>query len=287
MILITGASGHLGTAVIDHLLTRISADKIVAMVRTADKGKSLKAKGIHIRIGDYSDKTSIRNALQGITKLLLVSSNSEDAFTEHKNVIDVAKDAAISQIYYTGGARNENVAESKLGPLTDAYITTENYIVESGLSYTIFQNGLYAETLPFFIGYDVVNSGIYFPAGDGTASFAKRDEMGKAIANVLATDGHRNKIYQLTGALAYSFSGIAELLSEFSGKKVAYQSPEPQHYEAQLKEFGVSKMDIGYSVLLASIIRNDEYNVVSSDLETLLGSRPTDLEIYLEDTFIN
>ena len=287
MILITGAAGHLGTAIIDHLLTKISANQIVALVRTADKGKSLKTKGIEVRIGDYADKTSIERSVQGITKLLLISGSSSDAFTEHKNVINAAKDVGVSQIYYTSGARNEKVAESKLGPLTDAYITTENYILESGLPYTIFQNGLYAETLPFFIGYDVVNTGIFFPAGDGKASFAKRDEMGKAIANVLASDGHHNQTYQLTGALAYSFSEIAELLSEFSGKNIAYDSPDPKAYESKLKDYGVSEMDIWYSTLLASIIRNDEYNVVSSDLETLLGNRPTDLEIYLEDTFIN
>ena len=287
MILITGASGHLGTAVINHLLTKISADKIVALVRNAEKGKALKAKGIEVRIGDYADKVSIEKAVEGISKLLLISGSSEDALTEHKNVIDSAKDAGVSQIYYTSGARNENVSESKLGPLTDAYSTTENYIIDSGLPYTIFQNGLYAETLPFFIGYDVVNTGITFPAENGKASFAKRDEMGKAIANVLAEDGHINKIYKLTGALSYSFAEIAELLSEFSGKKVAYESPDPKDYETKLKEYSVGEMDIWYLTLLASIIRNDEYNVVSSDLEELLGHRSTDLEIYLEDTFIN
>lgn len=287
MIMITGAAGHLGTAVINHLLTKIARDQIIALVRTVDKGKSLENKGLEVRIGDYADKSSMEKVFQGITKLLLVSSNSKEAFAEHRNVIDAAKHAGISQIYYTSGARNENVPESKLGPLTDACVTTENYIIKSGLPYTIFQNGLYAETLPFFIGYDVVNTGIFFPAGEGRASFAKRDEMGKAIANVLATNGHHNKIYQLTGALSYSFSEIAELLSEFSGKQIPYQSPDPKDYEAQLKDYGVSKMDIWYSALLASIIRNDEYNVVSSDLELLLGSRPTDLEIYLEETFIN
>lgn len=287
MILVTGAAGQLGTAVINQLLTKISAGQIIAMVRSEEKGKSLKTKGIEIRIADYADKASIEKAVQGITKLLLVSGTSEDALTEHKNVIDSAKDAGVSQIYYTSGARNEDVTESKLGPLTDAYSTTENYIIASGLSYTIFQNGLYAETLPFFIGYDVVNTGISFPAGDGEASFAKREEMGKAIANVLATDGHQNKIYKLTGIISYSFSEIAKLLSEFSGKKVAYQSPEPKDYEIKLKEYGVSEIDVWYSSLLASIIRNDEYNVVSPDLEELLGHRATDLEIYLEDTFIN
>ncbi|TDX86441.1 SDR family oxidoreductase [Epilithonimonas xixisoli] len=287
MILITGASGHLGTAVINHLLTKISADKIVALVRNTEKGKALKAKGIEVRIGDYADKTSIEKAVDGISKLLLISGSSEDALTEHKNVIDSAKDAGVSQIYYTSGARNENVSESKLGPLTDAYSTTENYIINSGLPYTIFQNGLYSETLPFFIGYDVVNTGISFPAENGKASFATRDEMGKAIANVLADDGHIYKIYKLTGALSYSFAEIAELLSEFSGEKVAYESPAPKDYEKKLKEYGVGEMDIWYLTLLASIIRNDEYNVVSSDLEELLGHRNTDLEIYLEDTFIN
>ncbi|RYF19526.1 MAG: SDR family oxidoreductase [Flavobacteriales bacterium] len=286
MILVTGATGNLGKSVIENLLNQVPASKIVALIRNANKAKYFEDKGVKVRIGDYTDKTSLITAMQGVTKLFMISIESENSFFDHKNVIDIAKDAGVKQIYYTGGALNKNVNQSILGPLVDSYITTEKYIIKSGLTYTIFQNGLYAETIPFFIGYDAVNAGISFPAGEGKATFAKRTEMAEAFANVLASEGHDNKIYLITGFSIYSFKDIAQMLSELSGKPVSYVSPDPNEYEAKLREYGVTENDIYFSSLLAAITKNQEYDINGSDLEQLLGRKPTDLKTYLKETFL-
>lgn len=287
MILITGAAGNLGTAVIDNLLMLIPADEIVGLYRNENSAQLLRAKGIHVRFGDYTDKNSIENALQGIDKLLLISSSSKDALKEHINVVDVAKKANIKHIYYTSGALNRNVKKSQLGPLIDSYTNTESYIINSGLTYTIFQNALYMETIPYFIGYEAITTGIYFPAGAGKVTFAKRIEMGEAIANVLADEGHYNLNYILTSLPAYSFKDIAEILSEISGQVVSYYSPDPKEYEAKLKEYGVKQSDIWFSALFAAVIKNNEYNVLVTDLEKLLGRKPTSLKNYLKEIFID
>lgn len=286
MIFLTGASGNLGSAVLERLLKLVPANTVAALDKNPNRAKTLEQKGISVFIGEYADKASLLDALKGVEKLLLVSGNGENALAEHKNVIDAAKESGVKHIYYTGGALNKNVEHSQLGPLTDSYITTENYIIESGLTYTIFQNGLYAETIPYFIGEQVLETGISFPAGEGKSSFAKRAEMGEAIANVLASEGHENKTYLLTTLPSYSFGEIAKILSELSGKNVSYTSPEPEEYEAQLKEYGVSDSDIWYLLLLAAIIKNNEYNITDSDLEKLLGYKPTDLQVYLKETFL-
>jgi NAD(P)H dehydrogenase (quinone) len=182
---------------------------------------------------------------------------------------------------------NKNVKQSQLGILVDSYSTTENYIIESGLTYTIFQNGLYAETLPDFIGEQVLETGIYFPAGEGKATFTKRAEMAEAIANVLASEEHDNQIYLITSLPSYSFTNIALMLSELSGKSISYHSPDPAEYEAQLREYGVRESDIWFSSLFATVIENHEYDIVGSDLEKLLGRKPTDLKTYLKETFLS
>jgi len=286
MIFLTGASGKLGAAVLEQLLELVPADSIAALDRNESRAETLQQKGIKTFVGDYADKASLIAALHGVDKLLLVSSNSEDALTQHKNVVDAAIESGIQHIYYTGGALNRDVPNSQLGPLEDSYITTENYIIESGLTYTIFQNGLYSETIPFFTGEKVLETGISFPAGDGKASFAKRTEMGQAIANVMAGDGHENKIYLITNQPTYSFTEIAQILSELSGKDVAYHSPTQEQYHTQLREYGVSESDIRVASLFAAIIKNNEYDVKGSDLQQLLGRRPTDLKTCLKDTFL-
>ncbi|RWW91804.1 SDR family oxidoreductase [Flavobacterium cerinum] len=287
MILVTGASGNLGSSVIENLLKQVPANTISVLQRNPGKAKSFEEKNIKVHIGDYTHKESILKALQGVKKLLLISSSGQDALQDHKNVIDAAMESGISHIYYTGGALNKNVKESLLGPLADSYITTEKYIIESGLTYTIFQNGLYAETIPFFIGEQVLENGIYFPAGTGKASFAKRAEMGEAIANVLASEGHENKIYITTALPSHSFLEIAQIISELSNKEITYHDPDPKDFENKLKEYGLQDDDIFYSSILAAIIKNDEYNITTSDLEKLLGRKPTDLKSFLTETLFN
>lgn len=241
---------------------------------------------INIRIGDYTDKASLKSAFVGIKRLLLISSNGDDALNDHKNVIDVAKESGVEHIYYTSGALNRNVAKSLLGPLVDSYITTESYLIESGITYTIFQNGLYMETIPFFVGEEVLQTGIYLPAGNGKASFAKRTDMAEAIANVLAGEGHNNRTYVTSAVPSYSFSQIAGMLSKLSGREITYTNPSQSAYEMLLIQAGVDKGTIWYLSLLASIIKNNEYEIVESDLEQLLGRKPIDLQQYLNETFI-
>ncbi len=287
MILVTGASGNLGNAVIKNLLRQVPANNIAGLFRNEDKAETLLEQGINVRIGDYADKASLSNAFQDIEKLLLISSSGDDALTDHRNVIDAAKESGVQHIYYTSGALNRNVAESQLGPLVDSYITTENYIIESGITYTIFQNGLYAETIPFFVGEEVLESGIYLPAGNGKASFATRTDMAEAIANVIASEGHGNKTYVTSALPSYSFTDIAEMFSELSGVSISYTNPTPVDYETRLRTFGVDEGNIWYAQLLAAIIKNGEYEIFSSDLEQLLGRKPTDLKSYLKEKFLS
>jgi NAD(P)H dehydrogenase (quinone) len=286
MILITGAAGHLGTAVIEQLLTSVPPHEIIALVRSESKGAKWKDKGIAVRIGDYKDKESLEKAFQGVQQLLLIPTNEENVLNQHKQVIDTAKQVGVKHFFYASGALNQNVASSKLGPLVDAYITTENYIKESGLHYTIFQNCLYAETIPFFIGENPFENGIYFPSGDGKASFAKRAEMGEAIANVMAKGPLENATYLLTGRRSYSFAEIAQILAKLSGTNVSFISPDPSAFERTLKEYGVNDQDIWFASLFAEIIKNEEYDVCDSTLERLLRRIPTSLEDYLAEVYI-
>jgi NAD(P)H dehydrogenase (quinone) len=84
MILITGATGQLGTAVVKNLLKKTSANQIVALVRDESKASDLKEKGVNIRIGSYDDPALLDKAMQGIEKVLLIAWT----FRPHVDVTD-------------------------------------------------------------------------------------------------------------------------------------------------------------------------------------------------------
>jgi NAD(P)H dehydrogenase (quinone) len=287
MILVTGATGQLGAAVIKTLLEKTSATQVAALVRDESKASDLKEKGVDIRVGSYDDTASLDRAMQGIEKVLLIAgTDEENRLQQHQNVVDAAKKAGVQCIAYTSRTlkdRNTLVNQLMLG-----HFQTEDYIKASGLNYTLFRNVLYMDTIPQFVGGEkVFETGIYFPTGHGRVPFALRSEMGEAIAHVLLESDRSNRIYKLTGSETYSFDDVAATLSDLSGKKVAYTPADKSAFETQMKERGTPEAMVQKVVGFLTDIKNGQEEEVSPDLENLLGRQPTSLKEGLKVLFKN
>lgn len=285
MILVTGATGQLGQIVIEKLSEKIPTNQIAALVRDPAKAEQLKAKGVSVRVGDYHNGDSLLAAFQGVEKLLLISSNDfNDRLGQHKKAIDAAKKAGVKHVFYTGVTMND-INSSPLKPLLEEHYLTEDYLKASGLSYTFLQNSLYAEVIPMFLGENVVETGVFFPAGDGKVAYALREDLGEATANILLSEGHENQTYHLTGSETISFAEVAAALSELSGKEVSYINPENDVFEGALKQFGLPEPIIQMSVLFAAGIKNNDFNKTYGSLEKFLGRKPTDIKTYLKAAY--
>ena len=116
MILVTGATGHLGTAVIQNLLKNTSADQVAALVRDESKASALKEQGVVIRIGNYDDTVSLDKAMERIEKVLLIAGTDEEKRLEqHGNVINAAKNAEVRCVAYTSrNLKDRNTLANKL-----------------------------------------------------------------------------------------------------------------------------------------------------------------------------
>ncbi|OUJ76335.1 SDR family oxidoreductase [Hymenobacter crusticola] len=277
MILVTGATGHLGTAVLQTLLRKTDAAQLAAFVRDEQKAAELKAQGVSLRLGSYEDSASLEQAMQGIEKVLLISGGGEeDALQQHQQVVDAAKRAGVRCLAYTSRALKD--PSTLANQLMVRHFQTEAYIQASGLSYLIFRNILYMDVLPLFTGPQVLETGINLPAGQGKVAYALRSEMGEAIANVLLKPSYASCIYHLTGRTAYSFDDVAAALTAASGKKVAYTPVEKAAFAAGMQKRGVPELAIERTIGFMTDIAHGQEAEVSHDLETLLGRQPTPLQ---------
>lgn len=284
MILVTGATGHLGTAVIGHLLTKTPANKIAAFARDAGKAADLKEKGVEVCVGSYDDTASLDRAMQGVEKILLIASNDEkNRLSQHRNVVDAAKKAGVNCVAYT--SRNLKHRSTLVNKLMEGHFQTEDYIKESGLNYVLFRNALYMDVIPQFVGEKVFETGINLPAGQGRVAYALRSEMGEAIANVLAEDGCDSRIYQLTGSQSCTFGDAATALTDLSGGEVKYTPVEKSAFEAQMKQRGTPEPVIEKVVGFITDIKNGQEEEVNSDLENLLGRKPKSLKEGLKSLY--
>jgi NAD(P)H dehydrogenase (quinone) len=288
MILVTGATGQFGTSAIDFLLKKgISANTIVALIREDGKAAELKEKGVNVRMGDYDDYASLVNAFTGIEKVLFISgSDIMNRLSHHQNVIDAAKETGVQHLIYTSFQRNNETETSPLWMVAQSHIQTEKWLKESGMEYTILRNNLYMDFLPAFIGENVLETGgIYLPAGQGKVSAVLRSEMAEAAADILATKGHEGKEYNFSNTVAVSYPEMAQWISAISGKQINYTSPSVEDYAKTLHNFGVPAEIIGLFSSFAVAQAEGELELVSTDLEKLLGRKPTTVKDFLSTIY--
>lgn len=286
MILITGATGQLGKAVIGHLLAKgFPSSELSALVRDLSRAEELADKGISLRTGDYRDYDSLLKAFIGVDKLLLVSSSDmQDRSSQHINAIRAAKAAGVRHIVYTSFQR-KNEVNSPIQFISAAHLDAEREIRASGMTYTILQNGLYADLIPWFLGEKVFETGVFLPAGEGRAAFTLRNDMAEATANVLTGSGHEDTIYQLATNETISFREIAGILSEFSGKAIEYTSPDVDVFVETLKKSGVPDWITGMFAGFGVAIAQGEFDFQNNDLEALLQRKPVTMKAFLQSVY--
>lgn len=274
---ITGATGQLGRLVVEKLKQKTKAENLVALVRSPEKAADL---GIEARKFDYTKPEELKDALQEIDHLMLISgSEVGQRKTQHENVIHAAKDAGIKWIVYTSLLK----ADTSTLSLAKEHVETEELLKSSEIPYTILRNGWYTENYLMSIK-DALSAGVLLgSAGDGKISSATREDFAEAAATVLMSDGQVGKIYELAGDEAYTLTDLAAEVSRQSGREFPYKNLPEYEYIDVLKSIGVPEnfapVIAGWDV---SASRGDLFDD-SKVLSKLIGRPTTSLETAVKD----
>ena len=142
-IVITGATGQLGRHVVEALLQRnVPAAEIVATGRSLEKLADFSARGVQVKPMDYSDPVSVAKALQGASKVLLISgSEVGQRVDQHRTVIEAAKAEGVELVAYTSIANADTTAMK----LAAEHQATEAILKDSGVPFAMLRNGWYLE----------------------------------------------------------------------------------------------------------------------------------------------
>lgn len=231
MIAITGATGQLGRLVVEALLQRVPASELLALVRDPLKAQDLQAKGVTVRQADYDQPQSWASALQGVERLLLISSNAiGQRLAQHQVVIDAAKAAGVQLLAYTSVLRADT---SSLG-LAAEHVQTEQALAASGLDYVLLRNGWYHENYTAGVGPAVEHGALMGSAGNGRIASASRADYAEAAAVVLTRDDQAGQVHELAGDSAYTLSELAAEVARQSGRPVVYQDLSKDDFQAAL-----------------------------------------------------
>lgn len=227
MIAITGASGQLGRLVIDQLLQQLPASQVVGLVRNPTKAADLAARGIVLRQADYTQPAQLLRALQGVEKLLLISSSEVGRrVPQHRNVIEAAQQAGVGFIAYTSLLR----ADTSPMALAQEHLASEQLLQASGIPHALLRNGWYTENYTASIPSALEFGALFGSAGAGRISSAARADYAAAAAQVLLQPNQAGKVYELAGDDSYSLAEFAAELAHQAGKPIAYTDlPEAEY----------------------------------------------------------
>lgn len=283
MILVTGATGGLGKATIEHLIHLVDPVEIKALVRDKSKGKELADLGVTLSIGDYLDYDSLVKAFQGVDTLVLISAPTfTDREAQHRNAINAAVAAKVKHVIFTGIQRKEN-SGWVVPMVTESDLDAEKALKESGLAYSIVLNNIYSDVFAFLIGGDPAQTSVIeIPAGDGKISFTTRKDFGRGLAILAVQDWHYDKTYTFTNSESLSFKEIAGIISELSGKPVTYNNIDRAAYVSKLAATGLPEPVADFAASWADAIRVGELGESYPLLTDLLGHNPTSLKDYLK-----
>ncbi|WP_437733651.1 SDR family oxidoreductase [Sorangium sp. So ce1335] len=221
MIILTGATGHLGSSVLKHILKLVSPSEIIVSLHNRRAREELEKARVQVRAGDYTDPGSLEDAFRGGDKLLIVShpSFSDDLrVTSHKNAIDAAVKAGVRHIYYT----SLSFGQQSKAAVMRAHLDTEAYLRSRGVTYTIIREGVYMESFPVFLGFFRPGSDEVVVAGDGGVAWAARDDLGEATARILAGGGFDDETITLAGPEAYTLEQTTALISSILGREIRF-----------------------------------------------------------------
>ncbi|PKM18093.1 MAG: NAD(P)-dependent oxidoreductase [Gammaproteobacteria bacterium HGW-Gammaproteobacteria-15] len=272
MIAVTGANGQLGQLVIKNLLEKTAATNIVALVRDPQKATALAELGVTVRQADYNQPASLVPALQGVTKLLLISgSEIGKRLPQHQAVIDAAKAQGVSLLAYT------SLLKADVNPMLLAaeHKATEQAIREAGIPAVILRNGWYTENYTDSVQHNIASGIVMGTAAEGKLHTASRQDYAEAaVAVLLADQPQAGEVYELAGDHGFTLAEFAATVSRLAGKTVHFNNISQAEYTDVLCQIGLPN---GLAAILADSEAQAAKGFLADDSQTLskLIGRPT------------
>ncbi len=215
-LLVTGANGKLGRAIIRHLLetSKVAAGDIIAASRDTAKLADLADKGIETRKADFNDEAGLVAAFTGIDRLLLISTDElatpGGRLKQHTAAVNAAKAAGVGHILYTSMPN----PDKSLVTFAPDHLGTENAIKASGLPYTILRNAWYDDNYLMGMPHNLAGGKWFTSIGTGKVANISRDDCARGAAAALANPPAGNQTLTLTGPEALTADKIAALVSK-------------------------------------------------------------------------
>ncbi|KAK3702507.1 hypothetical protein LTR37_014869 [Vermiconidia calcicola] len=293
--LLTGVTGGLGAKILDDMLDKhhVPASDIIATSRSENNRSRFEQKFVQFRVADYDRSDTLVKAFKNIDNLLFMSSSERDnpkRNREHENVIEAAKQAKVKKVWYVSLAFGGFGDTSKIG-FQQAHYETEDKLKNSGLDFISLRAGVYADAFPLFLNWYPSTKSVLLPemtpsVTEGKVAFASRDELGEAMATLLAKGladfpsiqpRTEKNIILLTGPKAESLVHLVDAINRGRTTNMPVEYLKPADWVEECTkddEGGKPRAWFEARVIFTQGVCDGDAELLDPAFETLLGRRP-------------
>ena len=278
LILVTGATGNTGSALLQQLETRGARAR--AMVRGQPDSARLRGTSATIVRGNFDDPRSLEAALEGVTHAYLVTPSSPDAEAQQVRFAELAAAAGVRHL-----VKLSQFAADEASPVRFLryHAAVERRIRELGIGFTFLRPNLYFQGLLAFQPMIAKEGSFVAPIGEARVSAVDVRDIAGVAATVLTQQGHEGKTYTITGPAAVTHTEMASAIAEAIGRTVAFVDVPPQAFAGALRAAGVPPWQVDGLLEDYAHYARGEAAAVSAHVREVTGVNPHDIGTFARD----
>jgi uncharacterized protein YbjT (DUF2867 family) len=279
MILVTGATGKIGSQVVKQLAE--AGVPVRALVRDPQKAGDLAGPNVELVQGDLMDPASLDRAMQGVDKLFLLSPQGGDPLTMERAAVEAAQRAGVKHIVKLAVMGTSPF--SHVGFLRSHW-QVEKLIEQAGIDYTFLHpNHLMQHFIAVFAGPIIGTNSFFAPMKQGKVSMVDTRDIAAVAVAALTEEGHGGRVYDITGPEALSYSEAADKLSSALGRRIMYIDVPPEAAKQAIMGSGAPEFIADDVVGLYVYFSNGYGETTTDTVARVAKKQPTSFDQFARD----
>lgn len=277
-ILVTGATGNVGSRVVPELKAR--GVRVRAFVRDPGRAAKMFGDGVEVAAGDFSDATSLPGAMEGVESVFLACANDPRQVEYEVGVIEAAREAGVRRIVKLsalGAEVGSTVA------FWDWHGKIEGQLRASGLPAVVLRPAFNMTNLLGSAEGIRQSGSLFAPAGGANVAMIDPADVASVAAVALTEEGHDGETYTLTGPEAITFERVAEDISAATGRRVQFIAVPDEAARQTLIAGGMPEFVADQVVAVFGFLRQGSQNGTTDTVRALTGRRPRPLAAFVRD----
>jgi len=273
-ILVTGSTGNVGSRLVRNLVA--AGQSVRAMTRGGDRsGFDPK---VEVVSGDFTDPSSLRRALDGVSRMYLLTAG-QDLEQHEANAIEAAKSAKLELLVKHSVAG----AQYKLTDIPRWHRAGEERLEQSGIPYVFLRPGSFASNALYWADTIKSHDTVYGALGETSLPVIDPEDIAAVAAHVLTTSGHNGKAYEISGPESLTSEQQVNTISSVIGRPLKYVNVPDEAYRDAMLGMGMPPRYVDAMVGLIQTLRSLGRIEPTGDVKSLLGREPRSFRQWAQD----